>query len=133
MKAALAGFLPRDAFGPMRASILGATALAIASVSLVACDGPWEVGFGDPPFVRNASDLDETVSVRTYHFAFTCDAVHSGSPAISRVGLDEPRIVTLSNGETVELLPTRQPDAAGASRTAVVRRSWHQRGCVRRG
>jgi hypothetical protein len=120
MKATLAGFLPHNAtlgtaFGPVRASILEATALAMASVSLVACDGPWEIGFGTPPFVRNASDLDETVSVRTYHFAFACDAVHSGSPAISRAGLDEPRIVTLSSGETVELLPTRQPDAARAS------------------
>jgi hypothetical protein len=86
-----------------------AIALAIASVMLVACDGPWEVDNARPG-VRNASDLDETVSFRTYHGAFTCDAVHSGSPAISRAGLDELRIVTLSNGETVGLHPTVSPD-----------------------
>ena len=102
------------AFGRMRASSLRATALAMTSISLAACHGPWEFSFGDTPFVRNASDLDETVSVRTYHGAFACDAVHSGSPAISRAGLDEPRVVTLLSGETVELYSPRQPDAGAA-------------------
>jgi hypothetical protein len=83
--------------------------IAIASVTLVACDGPWELEH-DRPTVRNVSDLEETVSVRTYNGAFACDAVHSGSGAISRAGLSELRIVTLSNGETVGL----RPDAGSA-------------------
>jgi hypothetical protein len=92
----------------------GVTPLAIACVTLVACDGPWEIDVGEPA-LRNASDLEETVAVRTYHGAFSCDALHSGSPAISRAGLDEPRIVTLASGETVELEPAREPDAGAAS------------------
>ena len=98
----------------VRHSCSVAIALALASVALAACDGPWEISFSDPPAVRNASDLDETVSVRTYRGAFTCDQVHSGSAAISRAGLDEPRIVTLASGETVELRPSVELDAAAA-------------------
>jgi hypothetical protein len=87
--------------------------LAIASITLVACDGPWELDVGGPA-VRNASDLEETMAVRTYRGAFTCDSVHAGSPGISLAGLDEVWIVTLSSGEAADLNPRPQPDAGSA-------------------
>lgn len=88
-----------------------ALACALSLQTCLGCDGPWELDHGAPA-LRNASDLQETVSVRTYTAAFSCNAVHSGASAISLAALSEAKIVTLRSGETVGLrsTPVYQPD-----------------------
>lgn len=92
---------------------------ALGLLPCLGCDGPWELDHGSPA-LRNASDVEETVSIRAYGAAFACDAVHSGSSAVSLAGLDEARIVTLRSGATVGLRSERISQPYSGCSAAIV-------------